>query len=90
MKSNASYSDGHAWVVDGYKTTTIKKYSYVVDSDKNITSTKYLSTSYSNSFLSINWGWGILSDEYYAAGCFAPVNQDENYQYKQEIFIAGR
>ena len=90
VKSNASYSDGHAWVVDGYKTTTIKKYSYVVDSDKNITSTKYLSTSYSNSFLSINWGWGILSDEYYAAGCFASVNQDENYQYKQEIFIAGR
>ena len=90
VKTTPIYSDGHAWIVDGYKTTTIKKYSYTVDSDKDVTTTRYLSTSYSNSFLSINWGWGILSDEYYAAGCFAPSNSNYNYQYDQELFVVRR
>lgn len=90
VKTTTTYSDGHAWVVDGYKTTTVKNYSYTVNTDTDVTTTKLLSTSYSNSFLSINWGWGGISDQYYAAGCFAPVNSSYNFQYSQELFVARR
>ena len=90
VKSTPIYSDGHAWIVDGYKTTTIKSYSYTVDSDKDVTTTRYLSTSYSNSFLSVNWGWGGESDSYYAADCFAPKGSDYNFQYGQELFVVRR
>ena len=83
-----SHSDGHAWVADGYKTTTIKNYSYEVNLDTGTTTTKYLSTSYSNIFLSINWGWNSGYDGYYAWGCFNPGDSD--YKYKQQIHIVRR
>ena len=82
------YSEGHVWVIDGYKTTTIKNYSYTVNTDTDVTSIRHLSTSYSNSFLSVNWGWGGIFDDYFAAGCFDPGDCD--YKYKQTIYIARR
>lgn len=82
------YSDGHVWVIDGYKTTTIKSYSYTVNTVTDVTAIRYLSSSYSNSFLSVNWGWDGIHDDYYAAGCFDPGTYD--YQYKQTIYIARR
>ena len=85
---DASHSDGHTWVADGYKTTTIKNYSYTVNTETDVTKTKYLSTSYSTPFLSINWGWGGNLDGYYAWGCFNPGDSD--YKYKQQIHIVRR
>ena len=89
IKTYYEYSGGHVWLIDGYKTTTIKNYTYTTNTDTGVTANKHLSTSYSNTFLKINWGWGgLYDDEYYALGCFNPgVN---NYQYEQKIYIIRR
>ncbi len=89
IKTAVEYSGGHTWLVDGYKTTTIKNYSYSVNTDTDVTALRLLSTSYSNTLLRINWGWGgDHDDEYYALGCFSP--DDRNYQYIQKIYIIRR
>ena len=89
IKTTTEYSGGHTWLVDGYKTTTIKNYSYSVNTDTDVTTLRLLSTSYSNILLRINWGWGgDYDNEYYALGCFTPGNK--NYQYKQKIYIIRR
>ena len=91
IKKTTTYSEGHAWIVDGYKTTTIKNYSYTRDANTGKQTGKLISTTYSNSFLRMNWGWeGKSDDVYYTAGCFAPENSSYNFQYKQELFVARR
>ncbi len=87
--TTTTYDEGHTWVIDGYTTTTVNNYSATV-SNGTITGYTYLSSTYYNSLLHINWGWGGFSDNYYAAGCFAPYNVNENYYYNQKVFYAWR
>ncbi|MCR5498451.1 MAG: C10 family peptidase [Paludibacteraceae bacterium] len=84
---STTYDEGHTWVIDGYVTTTVNNYSATVVNG-TITGYTYLSSDYYNSYLHINWGWGGDSDQYYAAGCFAPVNQNYNFYYNQKVYVA--
>lgn len=88
VKTTTHYSEGHAWVVDGYKTITIQDYSYVADTETGKTTNKLLSTSYSDSYLHVNWGWNGGDNDYFVAGCFNPTGY--NFQYKQKMHIVRR
>jgi signal peptidase I len=92
------YSNGHAWVVDGYisqkqpitiKTELLKKGNVVSVS----TSTDYNYTTY----LHNNWGWNGSNNGYYISGSFDANNGPDsasntksgepyNYQYDVDIF----
>ena len=52
-----SYSEGHAWIIDGYKTTTTKNYSYITDAASSGQVNKLISITNSISYLHMNWGW---------------------------------
>ena len=76
-----SYSDGHAWVVDGYKAMVADYYNYVVDPSTDYYSENYVGTVLRNSYLHINWGWGGIYNGYFAEGCFDVGRGDYDYPY---------
>lgn len=96
-----SYSGGHTWIVDGYSTTIIQDYYYIVDPDEDkILYCHAINTTYNNPLLHINWGWTGSGDGYFAAGCFDNWNaysydssipkNHYNFKYKNEIHIVWR
>lgn len=75
-----TYSGGHAWVCDGYKTFSTESYDGI----------PYLGTKYGLTLAHMNWGWGGSRDGYYNTEYFnanvGPVIPDtrgeaNNYQY---------
>lgn len=86
-----TYEDGHAWVVDGYKTTkqdvteTITYYNKKIQ--KPVTES-YTSSNY-QTLLHCNWGWGIGYNGYYISGAFDstnPVTRSNNqYDYVYDL-----
>lgn len=95
-----SYSDGHAWVVDGYKAWEADFYTYVVDLSTDYYSENYVKTVLQNSYLHINWGWGGKNNGYFAEGCFDTKKGNfdhdfnnsakNNYQYQITMFPSYR
>ena len=91
-----SYSDGHAWIVDGYAAVVADHYSYVIDLSTGMCKETYVNTVLRQKYLHVNWGWGGSNNGYYAEGCFDTKegdfdyphynNMESNYQYKINIF----
>jgi len=94
-----SYSNCHAWVVDGYKEVRYKIENYRVDTSTG----EYNSTvAYTNVwYFHNNWGWSGSGNGYFAAGCFDLTNAlsydngikysaERNYQYKNKMFVVFR
>lgn len=102
IKIHSNYSEGHAWIIDGFLTRKQLVETQIIVRDRkgsiksNSTSKKY---NYSTMF-HMNWGWGGSSNGYFAAGSFnsnkvdansgttklAESNEKYNYQYKVEVF----
>ena len=76
-----NYSGGHAWVVDGYRAVMADYYSYVLDTNTGAYSENYVKTVLRDSYLHINWGWGGISNGYFAEGCFDIQKGDFDYSY---------
>ena len=80
---NASNSEGHAWVIDGYMAARIPVdvFMDVYDSNGNFLRGYYLGIQYEYEYLPhCNWGWDGDGDGYFHAGVFAPaqpVYQDD-------------
>lgn len=76
------YSDGHAWVIDGYKDTykINKIYNNFYDASHNLIRQEYAGEHkfLDTRWLHCNWGWGGEGNGYYSVGVF-------NTEYPQEI-----
>ena len=77
-----TYSDGHAWVVDGYSfDEATEEHQYQIDTnDESAGKDVLLSVSYKHPLLHMNWGWGGLCNGYFASGCFH-ITQAESFDY---------
>ena len=64
----SSYKDGHMWVCDGYRSSTI----YSED----------CSMAWGYLYLHMNWGWRGLHNSWYAYNNFNPGNYTFNYKVK--------
>ena len=70
MVTSATFSGGHTWLMDGYRT---EQYRSASDSTNVVKGDTYYH---------INWGWGGDCDGWFAGGCFdvdAAVEYDEYY-----------
>lgn len=85
---NKTNSEGHVWLIDGYRTTRIQHY-IIIDYGDNV-DMKLVSTEYKNNLLHINWGWGGNSDGWYASGVFKPSAQNYNFRYLQKVYVATK
>lgn len=92
------YKNGHAWVIDGYKSTKTQYETYRVDLDKGLYEVTSSVTKYIDYYLHLNWGWGGQNNGYFAEGCFdasayeslddgSALIGDYNYRYEQEILL---
>ncbi len=81
-----SYSEGHAWVADGYRAMVADCYSYVIDTDTGTYSENYVKTVLQDSYLHINWGWGGINNGYFAEGCFDTKKGDYDYSYVSDSY----
>lgn len=98
----SNYSEGHAWVIDGFLTKKQFVETQIIMRDRkgriksNSTSKKY---NYSTMF-HMNWGWGGSSNGYFAAGSFnsnnvgadsnttrASVRSNEKYNFQYNVEI---
>lgn len=68
------YSDGHAWVCDGYKKITEKKYSKGCDREILVT----------REFLYMNWGWNGWYNGWYSNNSRPNSSSDPNFPYKRQ------
>lgn len=92
-----TYSDCHAWVIDGYKTVHYKQDNYRIDTNTGsyTSNISYVDEYYFHN----NWGWEGNGNGYFAAGCFDLRNAYEydqttsssyNFQYKNQMFCVYR
>lgn len=94
-----TYSNCHAWVVDGCKEVRYKIENYRVDTS---TGERTSTISYTNVwYFHNNWGWSGSGNGYFAAGCFDLTNAlsydngvrysaARNYQYNNKMFVVYR
>lgn len=68
------YTDGHAWVCDGYRRSTIYMYD---DVQKYCSGVQYL-------LLHMNWGWSGLYDGWFTFSNF--TNGNGSYNYDQKMY----
>jgi len=72
----ASYKDGHAWVCDGYKSD----YTVVDFTDPGGAGIEIPVIGQSSTFLHMNWGWGGVYNNWFAAGNWNPGSSTFNYK----------
>lgn len=94
-----SYSNCHAWVIDGYKEVRYKITNYRIDTSTGVQKS---TTSYANVwYFHNNWGWTGSGNGYFAAGCFDltkalsydngfEFTDDRNYCYRNQMFCVFR
>lgn len=83
---NGVYSNGHAWVVDGYYHSARGTQRYILNplydpSDPMSMETEYIldhSTVVYTNLLHFNWGWNGCCDGWFSLGCYQ-TNQAEEY-----------
>lgn len=91
---STTYSDGHAWIIDGYETQRTQ-YTYSYKWEPNLDNTnrktpdilyKSSTTTYSTQYLRMNWGWSGSNDD----GRYALDGDWDaggyNFQYKRRMF----
>lgn len=78
---DSSISYGHAWVCDGYR-----RNRYIAIHNPN-TNNEYETYTFSPLYLSMNWGWGGISDAWYLYNNFTPESLDFSYNNKMIINI---
>lgn len=72
-------SDGHAWVVDGYKNTYTERIYYYDYAPYDV----YMTTNLdSRIYYHCNWGWGGDDNGYFLFGSFNTINGNYNYNFK--------
>lgn len=79
---NSSYTEGHAWVCDGYKRN---RYIWIHNPD---TYYEYETYTFSPPYFRMNWGWdGWFNNAWYYCVDFTPGSNNFNYNNKMIINI---
>lgn len=89
ISSSTSYSEGHAYVVDGYS----ERRQEITFTLPSLFGSKTMTLNVPFNYLHVNFGWNGYKNGYYAAGTFDTTAGTEftrsgtsgNYQYKIEI-----
>jgi hypothetical protein len=82
--------EGHAWVIDGYTSTTYKttyECRHYYQGQHNYTHEAPTQTVTESPLLHHNWGWSGQYDCWLNIGVFAPYPNDPNFEFEYNVEI---